>query len=74
MTRVRHREWISLEVASKILCISPAAITRLVKKGLIGKRELPGSFPLVNRLDVERIAEQSTQKATRGLSDLPKGA
>jgi hypothetical protein len=53
--------WISVRAASDRLGIPAHAMRRLVRRGIITTRRLPGMRPLVSEADVDRLARESTQ-------------
>jgi len=69
-------EWISYRKAALILGTYPKRIPRLVEKGILSVRQLPGSLPLVSRSEVVRLSEQSVKAGTMagGQPDSPAEA
>ncbi len=52
--------------ARAVLGLNPDQLQRLLKKGLITVRRIPGARPQLLRADVERVAEESIEPATAG--------
>jgi excisionase family DNA binding protein len=60
---VGAERWISVRAASDRLGIPAPTMRRLVRRGMITTRRLPGTRPLVLEADVERLAQEYTQSA-----------
>jgi excisionase family DNA binding protein len=52
--------WISVRAASDRLGISRHTMRRLVQRGIVRTRRLPGTHPLVSEADVDRLARDHT--------------
>lgn len=55
--------WLSVRAAADRLGIPPHTMRRLVRRGIIRTRRLPGTHPLVCECDVDRLAQDHTTPA-----------
>jgi hypothetical protein len=61
----KKRSWISLPLAQRLLEVNEEVLRNLIKDGVIGFRQVPGSTPKVFREDIVRVAQASTRPAVR---------
>jgi hypothetical protein len=57
------RNWISLNEAARRLEVSPPVVRRLVDRGALTCRELPGCHPRVSVPDLTRLVSEHTRPA-----------
>jgi excisionase family DNA binding protein len=55
--------WLSVRAAANRLGIPPYTMRRLVRRGIVKTRRLPGMRPLVSEADVDRLARVHTAPA-----------
>jgi hypothetical protein len=60
-----NREWISYAECGRRLNCSIAVVRRLVQRGQLTARLVPGTRPRVLAADLARLSEQYTRPATR---------
>jgi predicted site-specific integrase-resolvase len=61
---VGAERWISLRAASNRLGIPVHTMRRLVRRGIVKTRRLPGTRPVVSEADVDRLDRDSTRVPT----------
>ena len=55
--------------ARQLLGVGPAKLEDLIEHGVLGIREIPGSFARIRLADIQALLEASTRPATAGPSD-----
>jgi hypothetical protein len=63
MQTKRQPTWVSLACAARELDVSGHAVRRMIDRGLLGERRIPGCRPKVSALEVARLAAEHTRPA-----------
>jgi excisionase family DNA binding protein len=66
---MEEKQYMTLDQAAKILCVSRQTLTKWIKKGLMPAQQLPGG---AYRLTQSDLHECFRQKAAQSLSKPPK--
>ena len=58
--------WVSIPRAARVLGTGERAVRTLIRRGLLTSRAVPGSYPRVLLVEVQRLAEATTTPARSG--------
>jgi excisionase family DNA binding protein len=56
-------DWLSKSEACRLMRVKRSTLDRLIDRGLIGSRSLPGSWTKFSLADIESVLQQSTTLA-----------